>query len=44
MDNSWVAAAVAGLVGTSTNPALVEETYLAKAVEWGECDTRQLAG
>jgi uncharacterized membrane protein YgcG len=38
MDDSWVAAASKGLVGTSTNPALVEETDLAKAVEWGECE------
>lgn len=39
MDEAWVAAATAGLVGTSTNPALVEETDMAKAVEWNECAT-----
>ncbi|KAF8063058.1 Heat shock 22 kDa protein [Scenedesmus sp. PABB004] len=39
MDAQWVAKTEAGLVGTSTNPALVEETNMAKGVEWGECDS-----
>lgn len=38
MNPEWVTLAELGLVGTSTNPSLVEVTDMAQTVEWGECE------